>query len=224
VSFLNKSGADIRAKGGAQFKITGNKELKGINHTTAPDYVEEGTFAALAAATGSHITITNGYFDDIRAPLFILSSMNVDYLYKGDELEILPSTLTAPDKRIQSGPYPNFPTDLMSPFIVLATQAQGQTLLHDPLYESRMFFVDKLISMGAGITICDPHRVIVNGPSKLHGSYQNSPDIRAGMALVIAALIAEGESTIDHAEIIERGYETIADRLFVLGADIKKIE
>ncbi len=137
-------------------------------------------------------------------------------------LEVFPSELKAPSVKIQTRPWPGFPTDLMSPLIVLATQAQGMTLCHDWMYESRMFFVDKLIAMGANITQCDPHRVIVIGPTQLRTQKLSSPDIRAGIALVIAALAASGTSTIDNVELIDRGYENLIPRLKKLGAKIAR--
>lgn len=224
IRFLGKAGMKTTYRMGNWLQITGSKKMRGVAHTITPDYVEAGTFAVLAAATQSNIAIQGDCLEDLRSPLAVLSSMGVEYRYKGIELELFPSILKASEKRIQAGPHPNFPTDLMSSFIVLATQAQGQTLLHDPMYESRMFFVDKLIRMGAQITICDPHRVIVYGPTELNRQHLFSPDIRAGMALVIAALCAKGESVIENAEMIERGYERIDERLRQLGADITRYE
>lgn len=150
--------------------------------------------------------------------------MGVEYKIKDGALTVFPSKLVAPTKKIQTRPWPGFPTDLMSPLIVLATQAEGTTLCHDWMYESRMFFVDKLINMGAKITLCDPHRVLVTGPTKLKGKNLESPDIRAGMALVLAALCAQGKSEIANIEMIERGYENIEGRLRSLGADIKRVK
>jgi len=138
-------------------------------------------------------------------------------------MQVKPAQLSSRGLKIQTGLWPAFPTDLMSPMIVLATQAQGTTLCHDWMYESRMFFVDKLILMGAQITQCDPHRVLVTGPTKLRGQELSSPDIRAGIALVIAALTAKGTSIIDHAELIDRGYENINHRLQNLGATIERL-
>lgn len=223
ISFLRKTGAKVKSDSNYTYIISGNKKLKAVSHKIIPDYLEEGTFMVLAAATGSNIKIKGGHFKDLNSCFSVLSDMNVSYVLKDGEIEIKKSQLSAPSKKIQAGPHPSFPTDLMSPFIVLATQAKGLTLLHDPMYESRMFFVDKLIRMGANITICDPHRVIVGGPTKLQGTHLNTPDIRAGIALVIAALVAEGESIIDDIKIIERGYENIEQRLSKLGADIKKV-
>jgi UDP-N-acetylglucosamine 1-carboxyvinyltransferase len=137
---------------------------------------------------------------------------------------ISPSILKSKNVKIRVGLWPGFPTDLLSPLIVLTTQAQGTTLCHDWMYESRMFFVDKLIAMGAQIIQCDPHRVLVSGPSKLRGQELSSPDIRAGIALVVAALTANGQSIISHAELIDHGYENIAERLGGLGAKIRRVE
>jgi len=152
----------------------------------------------------------------------VLERFGVNLKFNKDKLRVNSKGITIPLRPVQAMVWPGFPTDLMSPLIVLATQAEGQTLCHDPLYESRMFFVDKLIRMGAHITVCDPHRVIVYGRSNLYGRELASPDIRAGMALVLAALIAEGKSVIDQAEIVERGYENIDKRLRIIGADIKR--
>ncbi|MBI4137495.1 UDP-N-acetylglucosamine 1-carboxyvinyltransferase [Candidatus Roizmanbacteria bacterium] len=220
--FLNACGASIHEMGTHKISISGVNELSGTSYEIQPDYIEAGTFAVLSSVTGGRIRINGVRAEDIQQPLHVLEEMRVSHRIEHNTLTLSVQNLTASRKRIQSAPHPGFPTDLMSPFIVLGTQAQGETLFHDPLYESRMFFVDKLRRMGAQITICDPHRVIVYGPAKLHGSYQASPDIRAGIALVIAALIAEGESTIDHTEIIERGYEQLVERLSSLGADIRK--
>ena len=205
-----------------KISVSGKAQLAGTTYKIQPDYIEAGTFAVLSAVMDGAVEIEGVHESDIQQPLHILKQFGVSYRFAGNSLTVSVEKLTASKKRIQSAPHPGFPTDLMSPFIVLGTQAQGETLFHDPLYESRMFFVDKLIRMGAQITICDPHRVIIYGPTKLQGSYQASPDIRAGIALVIAALIAKDKSIIDHAEIIERGYEQLAERLSVLGADIRK--
>jgi UDP-N-acetylglucosamine 1-carboxyvinyltransferase len=152
----------------------------------------------------------------------VLRRMGVDFQVTDDALIVRPSTLTSISK-IQTGVWPAFPTDLASIFIVLATQANGMTLVHDWMYEGRMFFVDKLVQMGARIVLADPHRAVVSGPSSLRGREFVSPDIRAGIALVMGALIAEGESEIEHIELIDRGYERIDERLRSLGADIVRV-
>ena len=159
-----------------------------------------------------------------RMILKYLSGMGVKYEEDGEILRILPSKLKATQKKFQTRPWPGFPTDLMSPFIVLATQTQGTTLCHDWMYEWRMFFVDDLIDMGANIFIADPHRVIVSGKTKLRGEKLFSKDIRAGMSIILAALVAEGTSEIRNIEMVERGYEDIEERLIKLGAKIKRVD
>jgi UDP-N-acetylglucosamine 1-carboxyvinyltransferase len=146
--------------------------------------------------------------------------IGIEYNTSGTSMKISAGDIKSPGRKIQVGLWPGFPTDLMSPMIVLATQATGTTLCHDWMFESRMFFVDKLISMGADITLCDPHRALVTGPARLRGQKLSSPDIRAGIALVIAALTARGESIIDNAELVDRGYQNIVERLQNIGADI----
>jgi len=163
--------------------------------------------------------------------LLYLSRMGVKYSYPQPKtLKIHPSKLqvtnlkTSLTQRFQTRPWPGFPTDAMSPFIVLATQTKGVTLCHDWMYETRMFFTDRLSLMGANITFADPHRIIIQGPTPLYGAIVPSPDIRAGMALLLAALTAKGESVIEHADIIERGYEKIVEKLTNLGANIHAID
>ena len=224
VHMLISAGADISGGGTNTIQVKGQTSLHECSHRVSIDYLEAGTFAMMGAITRSEIIIEDVPYDDLTLPLLFLERMGVTYKREGTSLVTIPHPLVSSGNKIQAGPHPLFPTDLMSPFIVLATQAQGETLFHDPLYESRMFFVDKLIRMGARITICDPHRVIVNGPTTLSAKRLASPDIRAGIALVLAALVAEGESEIDMAEIIERGYENLDVRLRALGADIRKVE
>jgi UDP-N-acetylglucosamine 1-carboxyvinyltransferase len=157
--------------------------------------------------------------------LIYLEKMGVKYEFIDDKtLKILPSELKATQTNFKTRPWPGFPSDLMSPFIVLATQTQGTVLCHDWMYESRMFFVDMLKAMGASIVLADPHRAIVTGPCKLRGDVVQSPDIRAGGAAVLAALCSEGESTVEHAEVIDRGYESFEKKLAALGANIERIE
>ena len=160
--------------------------------------------------------------EDLDMILLTLEKFGVNFSLQGNKLVVSDGKLEAVEK-VATDVWPGFPTDLMAPMIVLATQAKGATILHDWMYESRMFFVDKLLSMGAKVEIADPHRVLVYGPSKLRGQKLDTPDIRAGIALVIAALSAEGSSLIDKAELIERGYENIVKRLTSLGAVIKKV-
>src|SRR3989344_6181768 len=220
--FLASAGITIEGAGTSRIRIIGKKSLKGGEYTISPDPIEAGTFAIASAVTKGDLEIGPIVQDDMQMIKIVLERFGVNLKFNKDKLRVNSKGITAPLRPVQAMVWPGFPTDLMSPLIVLATQAEGQTLCHDPLYESRMFFVDKLIRMGAHITVCDPHRVIVYGRSNLYGRELASPDIRAGMALVLAALIAEGKSVIDQAEIVERGYENIDKRLRIIGADIKR--
>ena len=176
----------------------------------------------MAACTGSHLIISEVLQEHLNMPAFIFKQMGLNFeITDNCNMHIYPSQLKALNQKIQVGLWPGFPTDLMSPMIVMATQADGVSLCHDWLYESRMFFVDKLIIMGAQITLCDPHRVLVKGPTSLKAQHLSTPDIRAGIALVIAALCATGTSIIDNAELINRGYEDLVFLLSNLGADIQ---
>lgn len=220
--FLVKMGVSISGIGSNVLTITPVKKLSGTKHSIRPDHIEVGTFAILAGVTAANITISPIVKEDLNMILLILSRFGVNFKLEGDRLVVSGGKLKAVEK-IVTDVWPGFPTDLMAPTIVLATQAKGVTILHDWMYESRMFFVDKLLSMGAKVEIGDPHRVFVYGPSKLHGQRLDTPDIRAGIALVIAALAARGKSEIDKAELIERGYENIVERLSTLGAKIKRV-
>jgi len=220
-NFLTKMGANISGIGTNIIKVTGVKKLKCTSHQIRPDHIEVGTFAILAAVTQSQIEISPVVKDDLDMILLSLGKFGVETKIEAGVLKVMPSKLQAVEK-VVTDVWPGFPTDLMAPMIVLATQAEGVTILHDWMYESRMFFVDKLLSMGAKVEIADPHRVLVYGPSKLRGQKLDTPDIRAGIALVIAASAASGISTIDKAELIERGYENIVERLSALGAKIEK--
>ncbi|HEY5601383.1 MAG TPA: UDP-N-acetylglucosamine 1-carboxyvinyltransferase [Patescibacteria group bacterium] len=221
--FLIKMGAKISGVGSNVLTIEGVDKLTGTTHSVRIDHIEVGTFAILGAICGGTLEISPIIKDDLDSILQILDKFNVDYQINKDTMVVKRSKLTAVEK-VVTDIWPGFPSDLMAPTIVLATQAEGVTLLHDWMYESRMFFVDKLLSMGAKVEIADPHRVLVYGPSKLISQRLDTPDIRAGMALLIAALTASGTSEIDKAELIERGYENIVERLSQLGAKIVKQE
>jgi len=221
---LIKMGCKIAGAGTNLIKIKGAKKLRGFSHFVQPDFIEAGTFAIAAAATGGNLIIHGAERRFFNSTYFHLSSLGVNLNFIDSQtLEIKPSVLKSSSHKVRVGIWPGFPTDLMSPFIVLATRASGITLCHDWMYESRMFFVDKLIIMGAEITQCDPHRVLVYGPTKLKAQHLVSPDIRAGIALVIAAMIADGQSIVDHVEIIDRGYEKIEERLNHAGAKIERL-
>ncbi len=215
-------GARIDGAGSNVIRICGVSELRGAAERVWPDHVEAGTFAALAAACGGEVAIKNVIPEHLDMVLLTLERMGVDCQLGDGTMIVRPAELQAA-RKIQTGVWPAFPTDLSSIFIVLATQAQGMTLIHDWMYESRMFFIDKLVQMGANIVLADPHRAVVSGPSSLRGREFVSPDIRAGIALVMAGLIAEGRSEIEHVELIDRGYERIDDRLRALGAQIERV-
>lgn len=221
--FLLKMGAKISGIGSNVLTIVGVKKLSGTTFSIRPDHIEVGTFAILAAVAAEKLEISPIIVQDIEMILLTLAKFGVKYEIKGRCLIVHGSKLIATPK-VVTDVWPGFPTDLIAPMIVLATQAKGATILHDWMYESRMFFVDKLLSMGAKVEIADPHRVLVYGPTKLFGQRLDTPDIRAGIALVIAALTATGKSQIDKAEFIERGYENIVERLTALGAQITRRE
>lgn len=222
--FTQKMGAKILGGGTNYLLIKGDKNLKGSEHEVIPDHIEGGTFAIASAITGGSVIIDNYIPEHYEMILHYLGSLGVRYEESGGKLKILPSKLVAQKRKFQTRPWPGFPTDLMSPFIVLATQTQGTVLCHDWMYEWRMFFVDDLISMGASIFIADPHRVIVSGPTKLLADVLYCKDIRAGISIILAALVASGKSTIDNIEMVERGYENLEGRLKALGARIDRVE
>lgn len=221
--FLVKMGAQIHGIGSNVLTVGGVDKLNGATHAIRADHIEVGTFAILAAVTKGIIEISPVIKEDLDMILLLLARFGVNYSLEEDRLIVKDSKLTAVEK-VVTDVWPGFPTDLMAPTIVLATQSEGVTLLHDWMYESRMFFVDKLLSMGAKVEIADPHRVLVYGPAKLRGQRLDTPDIRAGIALVIAALAASGKSQIERVELIERGYENIVERLFALGAKIRRTD
>lgn len=223
--FTKKMGAKILGDGTNCLLIKGSSHLKGVEHQVIPDHIEGGTFAIASAVTGGGVIIENYIPEHYRMILYYLKNMGVNFKEVGkDKLEIFPSKLLAKKRKFQTRPWPGFPTDLMSPFIVLATQTEGTVLCHDWMFEWRMFFVDDLISMGANIFIADPHRVIVSGPTPLMADVLYCKDIRAGMSIILAALAANGKSEIDNIEMVERGYEDIEGRLRALGAHISRVE
>ncbi|MBI4040170.1 UDP-N-acetylglucosamine 1-carboxyvinyltransferase [Candidatus Daviesbacteria bacterium] len=221
-NMLHQMGAKIDGIGSSTLSISGVDKLAGTEFTVGHDYIEMGTYAIAAALTRGAIEFENCCLDDLEPIFNPLRKMGLGFKEKDNIIQVhCPKILPIP--KLTTNIWPGFPTDIMSPAIVLATQAQGISLLHDWMYESRMFFVDKLISMGANITIADPHRVLVYGPTRLKGRKLDTPDIRAGIALVLAALAADGESVIDHAELIERKYGNVVENLSSLGATIKRI-
>ena len=225
IKYLSEIGVNIEGIGTNSLFIKGKKRLNGTSFEVVPDHIEVGTFAIASAITGGNVVICGAIPEHCHMMLHYLSNMGMKYKFIGkNKLLILPSKLIAKKRKFQTRPWPGFPTDLMSPFIILATQTEGTVLCHDWMYEWRMFFVDDLISMGANIFIADPHRVIVSGPTKLNSEVLYCKDIRAGISVILAALVARGQSEIRNVEMVERGYENIVNRLNLLGADIKQVK
>lgn len=228
--FLNAMGARIEGIGTNCMTIHGGTPLGGCTHRIGPDHIEVGSLIGLAAVTKSELTIAGAGVEHLRSTLLGFARLGIRAEARGDDLFIPAGQEMAVQADfgghipvISDQPWPAFPADTMSIAIVTATQCEGVVLMFEKMFESRMFFVDKLIAMGARIVLCDPHRAIVAGPSRLRGSKLQSPDIRAGMAMLIAAMCAEGTSVIDNAQQIERGYERIDERLNALGARITRV-
>lgn len=227
--FLNRLGAKIDHIGSNTLHIRGVTKLHGGEFTIGPDYLEVVSFIGAAALTRGSITINNAGPNYLGMIRLVLGRLGVEWQVDGDKV-IIPSRqklVVEPDLGdaipvINVMPWPSFPTDLMSIAIVIGTQSKGSVLFHDWMYPSRMFFTDKLVGMGAQIVLCDPHRCIVQGPTQLYGEKLESPDIRAGMALVLASLAAEGQSVIRNVGQIDRGYENIDEKLRTLGAHIER--
>ena len=230
---LNKMGANISGIGSNKLTINGVSELKGCEHTILPDMIEIGSFIGLAAMTQSEITIKNVAFDKLGVIPNVFRKLGIKLEKRNDDIYIpahesyeIESFIDGSIMTISDHPWPGFTPDLLSIVLVVATQARGSVLIHQKMFESRLFFVDKLIDMGAQIILCDPHRATVIGLDRktpLKGITMTSPDIRAGVSLLIAALSASGKSTVLNIEQIDRGYENIEDRLRSLGAEIKRI-
>lgn len=231
--FLNTLGADISGIGTNRLVIRGVKSLGGGEYTIGSDFMEVGSFIGAAAVTGGQVRIRNASPEHLHMINLVYHQLGVDWIVDGNDI-IVPSNqgmriqpaLGDRVREIKPMPWPGFPADLMSIAVVMATQSEGTVLLHDWMYESRFFFVDKLKFMGARIVLCDPHRVLVQGRSQLlanpHGVA--SPDIRAGMAMVLAALCADGTTTIDNIQQIDRGYQDIESKLQALGARIRRAD
>lgn len=227
---LVSMGADIEGIGTNVLTIHGVPSLRGAQLEVGPDHIEVGSFIGLAAITGGDITVPGVRPDDLRSILFQFDRLGVRPQIDESSVTIAPSQelriqsdVGGHIPKIEDGPWPAFPADLMSIAIVVATQCEGQVLMFEKMFESRLFFVDMLIGLGARIVLCDPHRAVIAGPSPLRGGLVQSPDIRAGMAMLLAALAADGESIIHNVGQIDRGYERIDERLRALGADIQRL-
>jgi UDP-N-acetylglucosamine 1-carboxyvinyltransferase len=229
-NFLVSLGARIDGIGSNTIRVEGVERLSGGRYRIRPEHIEVGSFIGLAAVTGGEITIDDVEPDDLVSilPAFERLGVRVEVeetsvrVPAGQEL-VIRDDVGGQIPKLEDGPWPGFPADLTSIAVALATQARGTILIFEKLFENRLFFVDKLVSMGARIIVCDPHRVVVNGPAQLYGQRMSSPDIRAGMALLIASLCAHGTSTIGNAGEIDRGYERIDERLRALGASIVRV-
>ena len=226
---LNAMGAGVQNIGSNTLIIEGKDRLHGAEFTIGPDYLEVISFVGAAVVTHGEIRIKNAGVEHLGMIQMVLKRLGVDMTFIGDDILVSANQrlVIEPDlgnaiPEISVMPWPAFPTDLMSIAIVIATQSTGTILFHDWMYPSRMFFTDKLVSMGAQIVLCDPHRCIVNGPTRLNAEKLDSPDIRAGIALVLAALSANGTSTIRNVNQIDRGYERIDEKLKSLGAEISR--
>jgi UDP-N-acetylglucosamine 1-carboxyvinyltransferase len=227
---LMAMGARIEGIGSNLMIVHGQEELGGADYSIGPDYIEVGSFIALAACTGGELRIRDVIPADLRMTRLAFERLGCRIEYDGNDV-IVPGGQRLRIKsdegdaisKIEDGPWPAFPADLTSIAVAMATQAEGLILIHEKMFENRLYFVDKLVTMGARVIVCDPHRAVVSGPSRLHGERMESPDIRAGMAILIAALCAEGTSEIGNVGQIDRGYERIDERLRLLGARIERV-
>jgi UDP-N-acetylglucosamine 1-carboxyvinyltransferase len=227
---LVKMGADIQGIGSNLLAATGSDRLHGCTHHIAPDHIEIGSFMALAGVTGGELRIKDTVPSDLRMIRLVFERLGLrseldgnDVVVPGGQELVAQADVGGYKGKIQDGPWPAFPADLTSIAVALATQAHGSILVHEWMFENRLIFTDKLILMGADIVMCDPHRAIVTGPRRLRGERVESPDIRAGMAMLLAALCAEGRSEIGNIRQIDRGYERIDERLRELGAHIERV-
>src|SRR6202453_2518204 len=227
---LVKMGADIDGIGSNLNTLKGAERLHGCGHDIAPDHIEIGSFIALAGIAGGELRIKDTVPADLRMIRVVFERLGLhtvldgnDVLVPGDQRLVVQADVGEHKSKIQDGPWPAFPADLTSIAVALATQAEGSILVHEWMFENRLIFTDKLILMGADIVMCDPHRAIVTGPRRLRGERVESPDIRAGMAMLLAALCAEGRSEIGNIRQIDRGYERIDERLRELGARIERV-
>lgn len=220
--FLRRMGVGITGDGSHTLRVEGGMRLGGAEKALEGDYIEAGSWAVVAAITGGEIDVAGARPVDMEVVSSVLRKMDVDCRQDGELFRIRPSTLIGAG-RITTGLWPGFPSDLVSLVTVLATRADGATLVHDWLYELRLFALEQMSGMGADLFLCDPHRIIVTGPSRLRGKPLDSRDIRSGMALIAAALAAEGQSRVEPLETVERGYSRLVERLQALGADVSRI-
>jgi UDP-N-acetylglucosamine 1-carboxyvinyltransferase len=224
-------GAAIDGIGSNVMTVHGIGRLRGCTHTIAPDHIEIGSFMALAGVTGGELVVKDTVPEDLRMIRLVFDRLGLrsevrgaDVIVPGNQRLVIRNDEGEYMPKVEDGPWPAFPADLTSIALALATQSEGSVIIHEKMFENRLFFTDKLVNMGAAITICDPHRAIVVGPRRLRGQRVESPDIRAGMAMLIAALCADGETQIGNIGQIDRGYERIDERLRALGARIERLD
>jgi UDP-N-acetylglucosamine 1-carboxyvinyltransferase len=229
--FLCSLGASIEGIGSNVLRVRGVQRLSGGEWRIAPEHIEVASFIGLAAVTGGDVTVEQVVIEDLVSILPVFARLGVQVELGENSVRIPPGQVLRVEDdlgdqipKIEDGPWPAFPADLTSIALAVATQAEGTVLIFEKMFENRLFFVDKLVSMGARIILCDPHRAVVTGPAKLYGQRMASPDIRAGMAMLIASLCADGISTIGNVGEIDRGYERIDERLRALGARIERVE
>src|SRR4051794_10825986 len=228
---LERMGARIGGIGSNVMHVHGADELGGCEHSVSPDHIEIGSFMALAGVTGGELRIKDCVPDDLRMIRLAFGRLGLrseldgeDVVIPGDQKLVMSRDHGGYQIKIEDGPWPAFPADLTSIAVAMATQSEGAVLMFEKMFENRLVFTDKLVAMGANIILCDPHRAVISGATRLRGAKLVSPDIRAGMAMLIAALCAEGESEIGSIEQIDRGYERIDERLRKLGAQIERVE
>ena len=229
-NLLCAMGAEIVGIGSNVLIVHGSESLHGASHRVGADHIEVASFIGLAAVTGGEVVIEDAAVEHLRSIRHMFSRLGVEVEIEGDAVRVpaqqslrIVDDVHAQIPKVEDGPWPMFPADLTSIAVAVATQAAGTVLIFEKMFENRLFFTDKLVSMGARIILCDPHRAVVTGPAKLYGERMASPDIRAGMAMVLAALAAEGESRIGNVGEIDRGYERIDSRLRNLGARIERV-
>jgi UDP-N-acetylglucosamine 1-carboxyvinyltransferase len=228
---LTRMGAQVDGIGSNVLTVHGAKQLRGCSHRIGADHIEVASFIGLAAVTGGDLVIEDAAVEHLRAIRHTFHRLGVEIECEGDRVHVRPDQplqivddLHDQIPKIEDGPWPMFPADLTSIAVAVATQATGTVLIFEKMFENRLVFTDKLVPMGARVILCDPHRAVITGPAKLYGHRMESPDIRAGMALLIASLCAEGQSRIGNIGQIDRGYERIDERLRALGAHIERIE
>ncbi|MBB4663667.1 UDP-N-acetylglucosamine 1-carboxyvinyltransferase [Conexibacter arvalis] len=228
---LVKMGAAIDGIGSNVMTVHGVDRLRGCDHSVGPDHIEIGSFMALAGVTGGELLIKDTYPEDLRMIRLVFARLGLETEMRGNDMFVpggqklvITNDAGGYQPKVEDGPWPAFPADLTSIALALATQSEGSVIIHEKMFENRLFFTDKLQLMGAAITICDPHRALVVGQRRLRGERVESPDIRAGMAMLIAALCAEGTTEIGNIRQIDRGYERIDERLRALGARIERVE